>query len=533
MKLSWRFLCAFLFLSFTVSAQRNIDVTRYQFSVTLNDLNDTIAGQAVINFIWKNAADSISLDLTSINSKNKGMTVDQVLLVRGATTIQGFRHTADKINIKFSTAGKKGDSVSVSVSYHGIPADGLIISKNKYNHRTFFADNWPNRGHNWIPCVDDPGDKAAVDFIITAPAHYETISNGIKIEETSLTNNRKLSHWREDVAIGTKVMVIGAAEFAVQLSGMINDCIPVYSYVYPEDREKGFYDYSLAASILPFFIKEVGPYGYKKLANVQSKTLFGGLENANTIFYAENSITGTRASETLLAHEIAHQWFGNMATEKSFAHLWLSEGFATFMTIYYMEKRYGQDTANYMLMKDRQQVAEFARGSERSVVDEDKDYMALLNSNSYAKGGWILHMLRRELGDTTFFKGVRTYYAEYAGKNADTRDLQAVFEKVSGKKLNVFFDQWLYKPGVPELEISWKNVSGAKGEVLIVQKQKNTFVFPLTIRFKSAGGKVWQEKFQVSQMTQRFKLQSGEKISSVEVDPGMSLLFSAKVGEGK
>ena len=146
-------------------------------------------------------------------------------------------------------------------------------------------------------------------------------------------------------------MVIGVADFAVNLAGMIDNCIPVYSWVFPEDRDKGFYDYAQAMEILPFFIKNVGPYGYKKLANVQSKTTFGGLENANTIFYHENSIDGTRKSETLLAHEIAHQWFGNMATEKSFAHLWLSEGFATYMTILYMENKYGADTATRCLKK--------------------------------------------------------------------------------------------------------------------------------------------------------------------------------------
>ena len=134
-------------------------------------------------------------------------------------------------------------------------------------------------------------------------------------------------------------MVIGVADFAVNLSGTINECIPVYSWVYPEDRDKGFYDYAQAAEILPWFIKNVGPYAYKKLANVQSKTRFGGLENANTIFYSEHSVNGNRQSESLMVHEIAHQWFGNYATEKSFAHLWLSEGFATYMTILYMENK--------------------------------------------------------------------------------------------------------------------------------------------------------------------------------------------------
>jgi aminopeptidase N len=328
------------------------------------------------------------------------------------------------------------------------------------------------------------------------------------------------------------VTVIGAADFAVSLSGMIDGCIPVYSWVYPENRNEGFYDYAQAATILPFYIKYVGPYGYKKLANVQSKTRFGGLENANTIFYAENSVTGTRKSETLLAHEIAHQWFGNMATEKTFAHLWLSEGFATYMTILYMESKYGIDTARAMLKEDRVQAAEFARNTDRPVVDDTSDYMQLLNANSYQKGGWILHMLRRQLGDTIFQKSVRTYYATYAGKNADSKDLETVFEKVSGKDLTVFFRQWLYTGGIPRLDIKWRSV-GTKLTLEIKQLQKSPFQFPLEINAVTVSGKSVTQTINITAATQTFSLPVKEKISSVQLDPKVSLLFEGAVSEQK
>src|SRR6266700_4268795 len=200
-------------------------------------------------------------------------------------------------------------------------------------------------------------------------------------------------------------MVIGAAGFAVQYSGTINGT-PVYSWVYPENKEKGFYDYAQAVDILPFYIKHVGPYAYEKLANVQSKTIFGGMENAGAIFYSENTVTGTRVSESLLAHEIAHQWFGDMATETDWSHLLLSEGFATYMTILYFENKYGPDTARSMRTEDRNQVIEFAKKYKKPVVDSSvTNYMELLNANSYQKGGWILHMLRMEAGDSAFWKG--------------------------------------------------------------------------------------------------------------------------------
>lgn len=217
--------------------------------------------------------------------------------------------------------------------------------------------------------MDQPGDKASFEFLVTAPEHYQVVSNGIQIEETSLSSHKKRTHWREDIPLPTKVMVIGVADFAVQHAGFVNNCIPVSSWVFPENADKGFYDYSIGTAVLAFFDQYIGPYPYRKLANVQSKTVYGGMENAGAIFYYENSVTGQRGEEGLFAHEIVHQWFGDMATEKSFAHLWLSEGFATYLTHIYMESKYGSDSLANRLKEDRLSVLGFVKESKRPVVD--------------------------------------------------------------------------------------------------------------------------------------------------------------------
>lgn len=518
--------------SFFVCHAQNIDVLHYRFEIGLNDTSDIINGKATILFVPKGSTSSVIFDLKNTNSENKGMTFIRAILVRGNTPISTFSHSKDRIIFTFQKPLNIGDTTKLSLSYKGIPSDGLIISKTKYGQRSFFADNWPNRGHNWLPCVDDPADKATVEFIVTAPQHYQVVSNGVLTEETNLADNKKLTHWKEDVPIATKVMVIGAADFAVSLAGTVDNCIPVYSWVYPQNRDEGFYDYALASDILPFFIKNVGPYGYKKLANVQSKTTFGGLENANTIFYSESSVTGKRKSESTIAHEIAHQWFGNMATEKSFAHLWLSEGFATYFTILYFENKYGKDTATYMLKEDRDQVIAFAKKSDKAVVDNNPDFMQLLNANSYQKGGWILHMLRCQLGDSVFHKSIKTYYATYAGKNADTKDLQKIVEKVSGKDLSVFFQQWLYTPGVPKLEVSWNYISKEKKiSVTVRQLQKLPFAFPLEIELKNVTGDDPIKTINISKQEETFLLSVTRKPAGLILDPKTSLLFTGAVIE--
>ena len=502
------------------------DVQHYQFNIELSDNSDTIKGKAVIKVKMLEAVPEIVFDF-STSRTGKGMQVGACEM-DGQAVVPVIKDGNEKLSFALQNALPAGSIHTFTIVYKGVPADGLIISKNMYGHRSFFADNWPNRGHKWLPCMDTPADKASVEFIVTAPQHYRVISNGILVKESNAGENKKLTHWKEEVPIASKVMVIGAADFAVDTAGIVQDSIPVYSWVYPENKEKGFYDYGQAKEVLPFFIDYVGPYGYKKLANVQSKTIFGGLENANTIFYSENSVTGTRKSEGLLAHEIAHQWFGNMATEKSFAHLWLSEGFATYMTILYMENKYGKDKAVSMLKEDRDQVINSPVTVKRPVVDETTDYMALLNTNSYQKGGWILHMLRRQLGDQVFHKAVRTYYAKYAGGNADTRDLQKVFEAVSGKDLSVFFDQWLYTPGVPQVEIGWNYSAEKKKLVLSIrQLQEKEFTFPLQILVKSDSGKATVETVMVNQRSQVIELPVTTVVSDIVPDPETSLLFKA------
>ena len=502
----------------------------YDFEIEVNDNNDSIQGRATIVVLVTKRTDTIIFNLKSLDRRNRGMIVTGTDLIRSNSPAASSTHLKDQLVFTFKNPVNIGDTVIISVNYKGIPADGLIISKSKYRRRTFFADNWPNRGQNWLPCVDDVSDKASVDFIVKAPEHYQVVSNGVLVEETNLSENRKLSHWKEDVPIATKVMVIGVADFAVNLSSVVDNCIPVYAWVYPEDRNKGFYDLALTADMLAYFIKNVGPYGYKKLANVQSKTMFGGLENANTIFYNENYITGTRYYEETFAHEVAHQWFGNMATEKSFAHLWLSEGFATYMATLYMENKYGADRARRMLIGDRDTVIDFARSSDLPVVDEKTtDYMSLLNANSYQKGGWVLHMLRRQLGDSIFWKGIRNYYSTYAGKNADTHDLQLIFEKVSGKNLSAFFKQWLYSPGIPRLDVKWDYLAKEKKVSLTVkQLQENAFAFPLELQLKSESGNGQLAVVKISKPEETFSILVKEKISLVILDPNISLLFEGK-----
>jgi len=513
------FISLFLFQYLPAQIPANgLNIQHYRFAVQLSDSNNIIKGVATITTRFTKAVDKVVFDLVQKQSDGKGMIVTTV-----NKNNQAISFTQDAQHLIISDAVSTTAENTYTIKYEGLPADGLIIDTNKYGHRTFFADNWPNRAHNWIPCNDHPSDKASVEFIVIAPEHYQIISNGVQAEETNLPNHLKLTHYKEDVLLPTKVMVIGTAAFAVNYGGNV-DGIPVYSWVYPEDRDTGFKSYAAAKNILPWFEKYVGAYPYKKLANVQSKTMFGGMENASAIFYFENSVSDKKL-EGLLVHEIAHQWFGNSATEKDWNHLWLSEGFATYMTHLYHEEKYGIDSFNSRLKEDREKIIAFSKKRNTPVSDTSasNDLMQLLNANSYEKGGWVLHILRRKIGDSLFRQGIRTYYDRYKGGNANSDDLRKVFEAVSNQDLEVFFKQWIYTAGIPHITIQWQyNKKKKLLNLIINQQEESLFEFSLDIEIDNNTLKAVDVKDKITAVSFTYE----KEPVIITPDPGTNMLFT-------
>jgi aminopeptidase N len=516
----------FLFiLLFSLSAKAQvpgsaIDVQHYSFTINLNDADNVIKGQAAVTVKFLKNANSLAINLVKKNSTGNGMLVSSVKENDKDIT---FKQDTGAINIYAPQA--QGSVHTYTITYEGIPADGLIISTNKFGHRTFFGDNWPNRAHHWLPCVDDPADKASVEYLVTAPDHYQVVANGLKLDETELPGHLKSTHWSETAQLPTKVMVIGVADFSVDHPGDVNG-IPVYTYVFPENSTAGFKGYAVADEILPFYISKIGPYAYKKLANVQSKTIFGGMENAGAIFYFENSV-GYKGIEELMAHEIAHQWFGDAVSEKSFHHLWLSEGFATYLTNYYLESKYGADTLKKRMAADRIKVLEFEKKRLTPVVDTavQSDYMQLLNANSYEKGSWVLHMLRRQLGDVVFWQGIRNYFAKYDGGNANTADLCRVMSQAWGNPLDAFFHQWLNTAGHPDLNIRWKyNPATHRVNMQVSQKQANLYSLALQV---SINGKKYT--VYIRNRVTNTTIPAGQNQPHIKIDPDVNLLASFTV----
>lgn len=503
----------------------DIDVLHYVFELWLSDASDHVEGTATVQIRFLAAGvGGFSIDLTGEHQQPRddggtevvGMrvtTVDELRDDAGPAGAQGavslrFDHAADRLRINLEEPSRTGEIRRFRIRYGGVPATGLIIGDNKHGDRTFFSDNWPDRARNWLPTMDHPYEKATAEMVVTAPHHYQVISNGLLVEQTTLVDEElqrardlagmpdeafRRTWWRQSVPIAPWLFALGAAPFAVDYYDTF-DGKSLQTWVYRQDRDAGFHDFSWPTrDVLQYYSDTIGPYAYEKLANVQSNSVGGGMEAATAIFYGDDSVTGERSVRwrNVIIHEIAHQWWGNAVTETDWDHVWLSEGFATYFTLLYREHAYGRDDFLAGLADARRRVLDFyAENPDYRIVHADLDPIGrgtVTNGMTYQRGAWFLHMLRGLLGEDRFRAGIREYYRLYMNGSATTDDFREVMENTYEPAIDLggFFEQWLYQGGIPHLRGSWW-WDEAAGEVVIeleqIEDDGYRFAMPVAVR---------------------------------------------------
>jgi aminopeptidase N len=526
------FLLPFFVWADTYPVNKNIDIKHYRFELSLSDSADVIYGNAQITILFKKPGmQSFRLDLTNKTEvrQGKGMVIDAIKVDNASVA---FTHRNDEVIISLPKPSAVNSIIVFTITYHGIPFDGLRIGATKFGDRSFFCENWPNRARQWLPTLDHPSDKATSEFIVTAPAHYKVISNGLLMEESDMGNNTKLTHWKQSVPVSCWLFVLGVAEFAVKYVDQFNGK-SIETWVYAKNREAGFYDFDKPAkAVLEFYSSYVGPFAYEKLANIQCASVSGGMETSSAIFYGEDLVNGKRDERirNVVIHEIAHQWFGNAVTETTWDDAWLSEGFATFFTLLFIENEYGKEEYIKGIIKARKSVFEMAeKMPEFSIVSpRSAEKEPVTSGITYQKGAWVLHMLRNLVGEANFKKGIRSYYAKFYNANATTDDFRAVMEKVSGKDLKLFFKQWLYQPINPIINGTWEyNASAKKITIQLEQTQMGSVVFNVPVEFGyykegSTNPTILTMNFTKRQQVQTFKVDGTPE--KLEFDPRNILL---------
>jgi len=524
------FLCLTTLSTFAQRREHLVDSWKplhYDVDLTFDDQLTQITARTDI------AIEVLAPALMKIDLDFGDMPIDSVLVSGTATK---FERTPEMLNVMLASAAKRGDKLKVTVNYHGHPKDGLILAKDTDGKIAATGDNWPNRVHYWIPTLDHPSAKATVTFTVSAPQRYQVVANGKFI---TLTGNAATSHWKFEEAkpIPPYCMIVAVNEGAIINSPDHATTNLLYN-VPQRDANYAPKGFSPAAPALAFFSQTVAPYPYEKLALIIGATQFGGMENSSAIVFPSNLFNARgnqRMSarfdvpgrlEEVVAHEIAHQWFGDSVTESTWSDLWLSEGFATYFAGLFVEKYDGEDAFREYMRNAAQRYFNYEKQTRTPIHDAaTTNLMKLLNANNYEKGAWVLHMLRSQLGDKAFFQGLRDYYNAHASANASTEDLRGALEKSSGKNLKEFFARWVYSAGHPRYQVLWA-VSDDRTALKVTVNQLQdgeAFLDPLPIEITVDGEKVRRTiypKSKVATLTIPLK----GKLTLTELDPNDTLL---------
>ena len=518
------------------------DALDYRIALNVPASGVRIASEATIRVVVRAPRrDTLRLDLTGLRA-----TTVRVARTAGAPAGVPFRQQDGRLWIALPATIRSGDTIRITVAYDGTPDDGLIIRDNVHGRRGAFGDNWPDRGRFWFPAIDHPSDKATVEFAVRAPAGWQVVANGVRID----AQGREMRggflidaapppdgiwRWRMPQPVPTYLMVIGATQFHVRTvddcarGGITprrpNGCVPTGYWSFPQDSANAAHVFRRAGEMLSYYSTLIAPFPYDRLAHVQSATRFGGMENAGAIFYSDRAITAGTLGEGTVAHEIAHQWFGDAVTPARWADLWLSEGFATYFGALFFEAADGAQRFREMRESSWRGYLE-SDVANLAVVDTlrvpGNDLLELLNANSYNKGGAVLHMLRGVLGDSVFFRGLRRYYHRHLHGNAVTGDLQRALEEEAGRPLGWFFEQWLYRPGYPILRLSHRWDAAAREAVVTVEQVQDAawpvFRLPLQVAF-DIGGEVVKRSVEIEgrRWERRFALRA--PAAAVRLDP--------------
>jgi aminopeptidase N len=441
------------------------------------------------------------------------------------------------------------DKARLAITYRATPRRGLYFLEPDEHYPTRPRQVWSQcqeeDARHWLPCHDSPDIKMTTEVIAHVPHGWYALSNGTLTSSTKPKAGAFSYHWKMTDPHSSYLLTLVAGEFSeLTDTANVGDREIPLTYLVPKGREDDARrTFGRTPAMVRHFSEVTGvPYPWGKYAQVVvSDFIFGGMENTTATTLYEHVLLDERAaldisSDDLIAHELAHHWFGDYATCRAWYEGWLNEGFATFFEHVWREAHLGRDEYDHALKVDLASYLLEAHGRyRRAIVCQDYDApLDLFDRHLYEKGGLVLHALRAELGDTLFWAGVRTYLEAHAGGIVETRDLQRAMEEVSGKSLGRFFDQWVHKAGHPEIDIvlTWE-----RGVLTVAAKQTQSttdgvpgcFELPLDLDLGDADGSVARRTVRISERQQTFSLPVPQRPAFVVVDPGARIIGEVRI----
>jgi aminopeptidase N len=515
---------------------RTYDVLHYVIRTRFNVPDKTVIGDETI--ILK----PLSEGFTSLALDASDMKIESVVISGSNTPLQ-YQQPPDKLLIQLDRPYGPTDSLSLRIQYRAKPRRGLFFVAARQGETVFKpAQIWtqgePEDNHRWFPCYDYPDDKATTEQYITTGSNEIAISNGALVETTNNPDGTRTFHWVMRQPHSTYLTSLVVGDY-VRLTDAYKNVSLEY-YTYRGTEKTALRAFSATPEMMRLFTNLFNyEYPYDKYAQtIVQAFFFGGMENITATTHADSEIlysTGEaelEATQDLISHELSHSWFGDLVTCKSWKHLWLNEGFATFMEAVFKEHKNGRDEYLRLMNENaRLYLAEDQTKYRRPIVyDRYRTPSDLFDATLYQKGGFIIHMLREVVGDEIFWKAVNRYLNEFKHESVETADLQRVFEETSGKRLDWFFDQWVYKAGFPELRVrSFYNRSSKLLTLNVTQTQTPdavtpaVFRLPIEIEIVTARG-ARTERVEINARTQRFTFKLDGKPHMIRFDKRSSIL---------
>ncbi len=472
----------FLFIIFTTptlasykpTIQRNYDTQHIKLELNIDLLQKSVVGKATITVV------PLVKNFSTVEFHARDMEIQDVTLINR----RGLAFTADSetVAIALPENYEITDTITIVISYFTKPADGFYFNQptedNPEIPYQIYSHSEPISARCWFPCYDEPDDKVTSEIIATVADNFFLLSNGKLLSvNQNRTNHNKKFHWLQEKPHSTYLISIVAGEYSEILDNCEN--VPLSYYVYKDQVEIALNSFSKTPRMIKFFEEMSGyQYPWDKYAQIViADYQAAGMEHTSATSLYDRTIHDDRAhrdvsSDDLVAHELAHQWFGNLVTCRDWSHIWLNEGFATYSEILFKEFDSGIDEAQYAIYQDQKYYLEMVdKKFHQPIVF--KNFLhpeEMFNYIEYQKAAMVLHSLRSVIGDSLFFTSLKTFLDRFAFQSVITSDFQQVVEQVSGKKLDWFFNQWLYQGGHPKFVITSRWIAEKKEVQLYVRQ---------------------------------------------------------------
>ena len=464
------------------SASNNYDVKYYRCEWEINPAVRFITGKVTVYFVITAATNNIQIDLMN------PLTVDSV---KQRNTLLTKQHINNTLSFDFPVAINAGVLDSVSIYYKGIPPNNGFGSFETTTHAgtpVMWSLSEPYGSRDWWPCKNGLDDKAdSIDILVTAPQQYRAAANGLLQSETLIAGGtKKLAYWKHRYPIASYLVCFAVTNYAVFNNSVLlgNTSLPMQTYCYPESLASFQAGTQNVLDALQFFHANFGDYPFikEKYGHVQF-SWGGGMEHQTASFMVN-------VNESLVAHELGHQWFGDKVTCGSWEDIWLNEGFATYLAAVYLENKYPATIIN----SRKNVINNITSATGGSVWVDDTTNVGRIFSGrlSYNKGSYLLYMLRWKLGDQVFLNGLKQYINDpkLAYGFAKTDDLKRNLEQVSGQNLAEFFKDWFKGQGYPSYNVQWTPIGSEYVNIKMNQTTSHTsvdfFELPVALKFKNA-----------------------------------------------